>query len=622
MEGLGSWLSDSTRGDEGPMEPAWEPFPEVRVPRILVVDDLAIFREPIEAVLRAEGFEVLTACHGQEAVAAMTATRPDLVLLDLAMPVMDGLAVLRHMRQDRSLCGVPVLVLSADAERDHIVEAVRLGVSGYLLKAKFSLADMLARVRTILEAESGLPEPGELMEASPEAEAAGEAREAPAIEGSSGAGGVEVTDVKDLKPIVTRSDLMARLRDSEELKGFSPTVAQVLKVAMSTSASLEAVSRAVRQDQAIALKVLKIANSSVYSRGDRVDTVHNAILRIGMENIRQTVLNIAVVERFSSLAFREHLSTEHFWEHSIACGIIAAELAHALGGKEPDSAFTCGLLHDLGRVIFAEALGEAYVRVIETARRLEVPLEQVETRMLLLSHADAMDRLLVAWKFPRHLVDPILHHHLSAGNARSVASSRVGDVLRLGLANRLAHAMLLGTSGNETIYPTEEHCRALGVAPKVIAQIEETARRQTDDTKFALLTSSNAATWPRRADELRARFASPMRPLFVSAAPEFDAFRIFTRELTGPSDGEPPNLAVVHLAAARDREAVGEALLLAEKECGPLPAIVLSPAGQVALPESAAKGRRLERLATPVAVARFIRAANSLLAAETLKAAA
>lgn len=214
----------------------------------------------------------------------------------------------------------------------------------------------------------------------------------------------------------------------------------------------------------MALKILRIANSSVYSRGDRVDTVHQALLRIGMQSIRQVVLNIGVVERFSSPAFKDHLATSQFWEHSITCGIIAAEIAHAQDAKEADSAFTSGLLHDLGRVVLAEALGDQCIQVIETARRLEAPLELVETRMLLLNHADVMDRLLSAWKFPKHMVDPITFHHASAGSVRSAAPARVPEILRLGLANRLAHAMLLGNSGNETIYPTEEYCRALNIS--------------------------------------------------------------------------------------------------------------------------------------------------------------
>lgn len=613
---------------------------------ILIVDDLPIFREPIEVVLRGEGFETATASNGKEALAAMAVARPDLVLLDLGMPVMDGLSCLRHMRATQRFKSTPVIILSAESDRVHITEAVKLGITGYLLKSGFSLKAMLEKVRATFSPTTAAPKtashaplavvgPPRTRFASP-LPSATSTPVAPAIPNHAPPAVASVrtgqniaarapsdserenaaaTDFKSLKPILTRSDLMERLKACEELKGFSPTVSQVLKITASPNSSLEAVSKAVRQDQAMALKILKLANSSVYSRGDRVDTIQQAILRIGMQSIRQAVLNVGVVERFSSPAFREHVSTAHFWEHSIACGIIAAEIAHAMDGKEADSAFTSGLLHDLGRVIFAEALGDRYIGVIETARRLNVPLELVETRMLLLNHADVMDRLLNAWKFPRHLVEPIMYHHLSAGSVRGVAPTRMPEILRLGLANRLAHAMLLGTSGNETIYPTEEHCRALNIAPATIRAIGESARQQTDDTKYALMSHAACQAWPRRSEQLRATLTAPFRPVYISAAPEIDAFRIFCNELAGPRTEETPNVAVVHIASAKERRLLGERLIAAERDAAvqPLPLLMLSPAGQTTLDSGIIGGRRCTTVGTPAAVHHVIAAASTLL---------
>lgn len=355
-----------------------------------------------------------------------------------------------------------------------------------------------------------------------------------------------------------------------------------------------------------------------------MDTVHKAVLRIGMQNIRQVVLNIGVVERFGSLAFEQHLSTPLFWEHSIACGIIAAELAHALNHKEPDIAFTAGLLHDLGRVIYAERLGEQYVQVLEAAQAMGLPLEQVESRLLLMSHAEVMEKILQAWRFPKDLVNPIVFHHAAPGDVRSVAPHHRAEVLRLGLADRLAHAMMLGSSGNDTIYPTEEHCRLLGVEAAAVRRIEETARQQTDDTKFALLSSSNGAAWPRRVEQHRAALTVPFRPLYVSASPEVDAYRIFCGELAGPAGEEPPNLAVVHIAAAKERKELAERFAGAEREAGVhgLPVLMLSPAGQLVLDDIAIGGRKCQALSTPTATSRFIAAVNTVLAVDAMRAAA
>jgi HD-like signal output (HDOD) protein/CheY-like chemotaxis protein len=595
---------------------------------VLIVDDMPVFREPIEVVLRSAGYATVTASNGQEALILMATRRPDLLLLDLGMPVMDGIEVLRRVRQEEALRDLPVIILTAEAERERVVEAAKLGIAGYVLKSSFSLRDLLAKIQALCPngrpsapaAPTAPPLRGPGRTAAPAADAQQQAKPGPPpaapqpIPRSTAAPASEA-DIKSIRPMMTRAELLDKLKACEELQGFSPTVSQVLKLTASDRSSVEAVSKAISQDQAMALKILKLANSAVYTRGDRVSTVHKAVLRIGMSSIRQAVLNIGVVERFSSAAFREMLNTGQFWEHSIAVGLITAHLARCGGAADPESAFTIGLLHDLGRVVLAEVLGEQYLDVIKMARQIGAPLEQVETRMLALNHADVMDRLLLAWNFPKHFVEPIMHHHLSVGNARQVSPSRVEDILRLGLANRLAHALLIGDSGNETVYAVDEHCAALKLKPGVIKEIEETAREQTDETKFALLSHTNSSTWPRRSDELREGFASDIAIMCVSAAPETDVCRMLCEALCPPREDTAPSLAVVHCTHPREDSMLKDRLAAGEQAAGVsgLPVIVLSPLARSGLADSLS-GRRSVSLATPLNVDRLIRAINELAA--------
>ena len=143
----------------------------------------------------------------------------------------------------------------------------------------------------------------------------------------------------------------------------------------------------------------------------------------------------------------KRLSTPLFWEHSIAGGLIASELTRHLDGKEPeiDAAFTMGLLHDVGRLVYADMFSETYTRVFEPAESLEAPVEQVESSLLLINHADAMDRVLHAWSFPKDLINPISLHHLPVGDIRRMAPHSLPQVATLALANGLAHVLLLGT---------------------------------------------------------------------------------------------------------------------------------------------------------------------------------
>jgi two-component system OmpR family response regulator len=126
--------------------------------RLLVVDDEDTVRELLAATLRFAGFEVASAATAAEAVAAATATPPDLVLLDVMLPDMDGFEVVRRLRQQRpeGRSGpVPVLFLTARGRQADKVTGLSLGADDYVTKP-FDLEELIARIRAILRRTAGL----------------------------------------------------------------------------------------------------------------------------------------------------------------------------------------------------------------------------------------------------------------------------------------------------------------------------------------------------------------------------------------------------------------------------------------------------------------------------------
>lgn len=118
--------------------------------RILVVDDDSVLQRTLRINLRARGHEVLLAGTGREAVTAFFAESPDLVVLDLGLPDLDGIDVLRRLRQRSA---VPVIVLSARQQADDKVEALDEGADDYVSKP-FSIDELMARVRAALRRSS------------------------------------------------------------------------------------------------------------------------------------------------------------------------------------------------------------------------------------------------------------------------------------------------------------------------------------------------------------------------------------------------------------------------------------------------------------------------------------
>jgi len=122
--------------------------------RILVVDDEPNIREVVELYLRRDGFEVEVAADGEAALAAIERTIPDLMVLDLMMPVVDGIEVTRALRQGD--LDIPIIMLTAKGEEEDRIRGLELGADDYVTKP-FSPKELVARVKTVLRRASATP---------------------------------------------------------------------------------------------------------------------------------------------------------------------------------------------------------------------------------------------------------------------------------------------------------------------------------------------------------------------------------------------------------------------------------------------------------------------------------
>ncbi len=118
--------------------------------RILVVDDISKNLQVVGTILRNEGYHVMPATSGLQALARVSAQPPDLILLDLMMPEMDGLEVCSRLKADPFTRQIPVIFLTASNEMEHLMKGFEAGAVDYITKP-FNAPELLARVRTHLE---------------------------------------------------------------------------------------------------------------------------------------------------------------------------------------------------------------------------------------------------------------------------------------------------------------------------------------------------------------------------------------------------------------------------------------------------------------------------------------
>lgn len=121
--------------------------------KILAVDDNAENVEMISDIMQTLGYDVETAMNGMEALAAVEAEPPDLILLDVNMPQMSGFEVLEHLKASEKNAHIPVILLTAITEVDQRVKGLGLGAEDYLTKP-FSARELIARIKTRLRTKA------------------------------------------------------------------------------------------------------------------------------------------------------------------------------------------------------------------------------------------------------------------------------------------------------------------------------------------------------------------------------------------------------------------------------------------------------------------------------------
>jgi DNA-binding response OmpR family regulator len=120
--------------------------------RILVIEDDRFLRKAAGAALRRQGYLVLTADDGETGLRLARAEHPDLVLLDLIMPGMQGFEVLKLLKEDGSTASIPVIILSNLGQDADVKNALEAGAADYLIKANLALDALVGRVKALFEA--------------------------------------------------------------------------------------------------------------------------------------------------------------------------------------------------------------------------------------------------------------------------------------------------------------------------------------------------------------------------------------------------------------------------------------------------------------------------------------
>ena len=220
-----------------------------------------------------------------------------------------------------------------------------------------------------------------------------------------------------------------------------PAILQTLIGEVSQSpekVDLPRVADLISRDKSIASQCLRLANSPLFGRGTRTESVRGAVRTLGISNIRDIAVSTMMMQ---ISAGQKGMDPVVFWEHSLGCAIVSRKLSRAVGFDDPDKAYLAGLLHDLGYVVNMMLFPQQEKSALENALKSGEFLGESEYETLGFTHCQSGEVLARFWNFSDDLVEVILCHH-NAGSA--VLNPAL--VAIVALADRLcrAHAMGVG----------------------------------------------------------------------------------------------------------------------------------------------------------------------------------
>ncbi len=222
-----------------------------------------------------------------------------------------------------------------------------------------------------------------------------------------------------------------------------PTVAAaVIALVEDPNASGDDLRAVIERDPALAARILKVANSSMFGFSRRIETLRHAIALLGFRTVKNLVLGASMKETFKRFGLTERL----LWEHATRTGAVAARLTDHPGiDIEREEAFTAGLLHDLGKIALDNAAPDDYSKVVARAYNDGVSFVEAEREIFGFDHTELGALVAEKWKLPPRLETVIRLHHspealdgLSLEDRRLTALATVSTALctRLGVGRR------------------------------------------------------------------------------------------------------------------------------------------------------------------------------------------
>ncbi len=201
------------------------------------------------------------------------------------------------------------------------------------------------------------------------------------------------------------------LNNINNLPVFPRTAIEFLQLIKNKETSLAEIGEYISKDSTLSAKILKLANSPYYNRGREIRSIKQAVVFLGSDIIKGIVLSLSIIRMFPMKVGGKELDRTLFWNHSVAAAFIASKLSKDFNLWVPDEAYTAGLVHDIGKLLYNQFFPEDYDSVVKRTLKGEGNYIEIEKEVFGYTHYEFGYKIAEKWNLPEGIKEVIRDHH-------------------------------------------------------------------------------------------------------------------------------------------------------------------------------------------------------------------
>ncbi len=211
-----------------------------------------------------------------------------------------------------------------------------------------------------------------------------------------------------LQSSASADTFLERLEELPEIRPFPTAATQLMTACQNPDSSSKDIAAIIQCDPGLAMRLLRVANSSMYGFSREIRTIDHAIVVLGFRTVRDLAVSMAGAEVFSQ-GDSAQAERAALWHHSLGCATVARMLARHIKGINPEEAFLAGIFHDVGKLIFFDLAADDYIALIANSEPQDRVTE--ESRIFRVTHEEVGQNCADEWGLAEEISSAIAYHH-------------------------------------------------------------------------------------------------------------------------------------------------------------------------------------------------------------------